>query len=464
MNVLTRFFVAILVLGASVPIAQAGGYDTPMLYSARHMGVGGAAAGYVDDPSALYHNPAGLAHTESLSLMINVSPLGGYIEGAPAPNTQAQSETTFAPFFLLGANYRINDWMTVGLALFPVASAGAEYQYESAGASIVDRTKLVFYEATPGFGFNLPGNLRLGVGYRITYMTLERFQGNDMAAGLDFELSGLNAASFRVGLQWTPIEDEAGADGTNRNELQIGSSYRHRTDLTIENDSGKALFEFTDISSEFVLPAKFNLGARYDTGRLGFVSDFEYTLQSQNESSSLAGTDPSGMFREVANIFGWQDSITVRVGGEYRLGEQGEMAVRAGYAYDGLVSNSSYPTAFGTPPAPTHVFTAGAGYEAENWELNFAIAHRRGDATVTADNVAAGDLGFCAFCSSPGDYRIRLLAAYIDFSYEFGGDDEAAHEEEDLEEESAEIEPPAGSSADSAIEELTEDVQVADQV
>ena len=64
MNVFTRLFVVAVLLGTSLPIAQAGGYDTPMLYSARHMGVGGAAAGYVNDPSALYHNPAGLAHTE----------------------------------------------------------------------------------------------------------------------------------------------------------------------------------------------------------------------------------------------------------------------------------------------------------------------------------------------------------------------------------------------------------------
>ena len=89
--------------------------------------------------------------------------------------------------------------------------------------------------------------------------------------------------------------------------------------------------------------------------------------------------------------------------------------------------------------------------------MNFAIAHRRGDATVTGADIAEGDLGFCAFCSSPGEYRIRLLAAYIDFSYEFGGDDETAHEED-----SAEVE--ANDEADPEVEEATEEVYVADQV
>ena len=39
---------------------RAGGYDTPILFSAQHMAMGGAAIAYVDDPSAMFHNPAGL--------------------------------------------------------------------------------------------------------------------------------------------------------------------------------------------------------------------------------------------------------------------------------------------------------------------------------------------------------------------------------------------------------------------
>src|SRR5688572_4305347 len=49
--------------------ARAGGYDTPMLYSARHIGMGGTAIGYVSDPSALFHNPAGLAQTGRFSVL-----------------------------------------------------------------------------------------------------------------------------------------------------------------------------------------------------------------------------------------------------------------------------------------------------------------------------------------------------------------------------------------------------------
>ena len=59
--------VVLMGLTSSAPV-QAGGYDTPILYSARHMGMGGTAISFVDDPSALFHNPAGLSHTKFISL------------------------------------------------------------------------------------------------------------------------------------------------------------------------------------------------------------------------------------------------------------------------------------------------------------------------------------------------------------------------------------------------------------
>jgi len=41
------------------------------------------------------------------------------------------SETTFAPFFLLGGAVRVWDYISVGATVFPVASAGATYNYRT---------------------------------------------------------------------------------------------------------------------------------------------------------------------------------------------------------------------------------------------------------------------------------------------------------------------------------------------
>jgi long-subunit fatty acid transport protein len=251
-------------------------------------------------------------------------------------------------------------------------------------------------------------------------MTLDRFRGSADNPDLDFSLSGINAASFRVGAQWTAIEDDEGATGATRNSLQLGAGYRHRTVVEVSNDSGRAIFmDFTDLESTFTLPGKINFGVRWDYQRAGVVADFEYTLNGQNQASTLSGFPAGATDRlEVANVFAWQDAITLRGGFEYRLMDEGQLAVRAGYAFDGQTANASYPTAFGTPPAPTHVITAGVGYESGDWELNVAGAYRTGGAEVSQADLDAGDLD-CLFCSQPGTYRISLAGVYLDFSYDF---------------------------------------------
>src|SRR5690349_7273477 len=87
---------------------RAGGFDTPILYTARHLGMGGTAIGYVDDPSAVFHNPAGLRGVKGFAFVADFSLLLGTLQASPdsaASARNVESELTVAPFFLLGAAY-----------------------------------------------------------------------------------------------------------------------------------------------------------------------------------------------------------------------------------------------------------------------------------------------------------------------------------------------------------------------
>src|SRR6185503_7157111 len=103
---------------------------------------------------------------------------GGYYEKAQAGGTfpSRTSDLVVAPAFLLGGGYRLSDWLVVGLAAFPVASASAEYhttaKYPNGDGTFrdrdtINRTKLTFIEATPGFSVELPLGFSLGLGWRI---------------------------------------------------------------------------------------------------------------------------------------------------------------------------------------------------------------------------------------------------------------------------------------------------------
>lgn len=445
----TRLLALALVASATTT-AHAGGYDTPMLYTARHMGMGGAAVAYVDDPSAMFHNPAGLAGTERLSLVADFSLLTGFIEASPgnpaAFDTAGQSiesERTVAPFFLLGLSGRITDWLTAGFAVYPVASAGAEYQFEDAfGEVTTDRTTLVFIEMSPGVTFQIPSypKLSIGFGWRITLVQLERFQETvdpsnpDFAnTQIDFDISGSSFAGFRFGIQWRAYD-----------WLQLGLSYRHETETTVSGSGTVVATEFDYIDTTFTLPSRLIFGVRSDIGDFGAAADVEIGFNSQNVRNDIfIGDSKADARREdnppLPNVSNWDDAVTLRLGVEYRLLD-GRLPIRLGYVWDQRTSDPRYPSAFGTPPGPTNVVTSGIGWQAENWSVDLAYAYRWGNANVSqedinsrpGDDTPPGTCDFCGYAGVPNDgdnYSLKLHGIYVTFAWELGRRDDDDDEE-----------------------------------
>ena len=403
-----------LLAGGARP-ARAAGFDTPILYTARHQGMGGTAIGYVDDPSAAFHNPAGLQGVHGLSLLGDVSLILAHLTASPAAPASArsiQSQLTIAPMFMAAAAYRVQPWLTAGVALFPVASGGADYEYVLPGNRQyqVNETTIVFFELTPVISLNVPkdsfvpGELAFGVGYRMTLLNFDRLQGaRDNPQGLDLELSGSDFSGLRVGMQYRPIP-----------ALSLGAVYRNKIEVTARADEGTVLGNVAnDVELPFVLPAQLGGGARIDVDHVGIAVDATYTFQSQNDSSLLSGTI-AGNPVSVPNIFDWEDAVTLRFGFEYRLGPAEEVPIRVGYIHDGRVASRRYPSAFGTPPTSTQTFTFGGGYDAGNWEMNIALALRGGSTELQPEEVAPPTE--CPTCGYSGDYGIAATGIYLDFS------------------------------------------------
>ena len=412
-------------------VALGAGYDTPVLYSARHMGMGGTAIGYVDDPSATFHNPAGLAGVEKGAVLLNFSPILAKIHGSPSghvlsdgtkPGLNIWSQQAISPAFLAGAAYRVHDKVALGFAIYPVASAGAEYKYKAQfGKDVVDvrdYTKVVFIDFAPSVSVEPIKGLRLGAAYRFSTLEFERIRTNPDATGtptnVDLSMKGKNTKGLRLGAQYSV------------GSLQFGAVYRHKTETDVtaaegvlENTKGK------DISYQFILPSKFGFGVQYKgIENLRLALDVEYTLQSQNDTTTLSGTGelaPGVTFHvDIPNKYKWQDSMTVRAGAGYMLGG---VEARLGYLHDGQASQALYVSSFGTPPAATNTFTAGAGYKlSDKLDVNVAAAYRSGKATVTEDDLKGpdGKGNGCPFCGKAGDYELNLMGFYLDACYRFG--------------------------------------------
>jgi len=396
---------------ASAP-ARAAGFDTPILYTARHQGMGGTAIASVDDASAGFHNPAGLQGVQGYGFLGDFSLILGKVRATPdKPAGNRESDTVKAPFFLLGGAYRIEEWLTLGLAAFPVASGGAEYRYNDAkGNETIDKTEIVFFEVTPMLSLNvpkdrwLPGKLAFGAGYRFSYVTFDREKGAPAnPQQLDLQLSGTDFKGFRVGAQWAPID-----------ELKLGVVYRNPVTVTTKTDSGMVFGSTaTDGQLDFNLPSKLGFGSRVDLGPFSFGNDVEWAFQSQNKRPALKGV-LTGASTEVPNVFEWKNGITWRTGIEYRIGKEPTIPLRLGYIFDSRVTNPRYPSAFGTPPGPTRTFTAGVGLVEPSWQVNLAVSRRIGEAYVPPEGVAPSVE--CRFCGVGGQYEIAMTGLYIDAS------------------------------------------------
>src|SRR3954468_19184582 len=89
-------------LGAALAAgpAHAAGFDTPILYTARHQAMGGTAIASVDDASAGFHNPAGLQGIRGYGFIGDFSLILGKVRATPdASAGNLESNTVKAPFF-----------------------------------------------------------------------------------------------------------------------------------------------------------------------------------------------------------------------------------------------------------------------------------------------------------------------------------------------------------------------------
>jgi long-subunit fatty acid transport protein len=398
---------------------EAGGYDLPTTCCARHVGLGGAAVAHVSDASALLYNPAGMTRVERASVFGGASLMLGHIDAAPERGVQSRSDLAVAPLFLVAGSVRITDWLVGGLAVYPVAAAGAQFQYESLLGATEDRTSAIFLEGSLGLAAELPSDVSVGLGYRATALRMARFKkGADAASpGLDLTLSGASFASFRAGIQWRPVSEPPNAAPSDRRRLQLGLTYRHRTHVGVSADDGIALGRpVRSVESSLILPTKLSVGARGDLGRFGAVLDFDYTLNSQNRDATLQA-ELDGSPTAIPNVFGWRDSMTIHGGVEYRLLGAGELPLRLGFAFDDTTASRAYPTPFGPPPAPTYMVTAGAGYDVGRWQVNVAYGFRFGSTRIDEGDLAGA--GSCAFCGDAGTYRLRMHSISTDFSHDF---------------------------------------------
>ncbi|NQT80843.1 MAG: outer membrane protein transport protein [Candidatus Aminicenantes bacterium] len=348
-------------------------------HGAAAMAMGGAFVAVANNPTAIFHNPAGIAWLDGTqisfgsTLIIPKASLS--LDNWPDPTYQsidAVSQVFYPPTFYI--THKISEKIVAGFGLFTPYGLGTEWpdpeNFPLRYIATKDDMKTFIFN--PTLAFKLSDNLSIAAGVSYIYsmlkfelvelvdLTAYGLSTYDMPAALDASGSGwgLNAGvlykgdSFSFGVNW-----RGGFDIDYEGDLDLDTSALPITMPT----SGSA-------STSFSFPHIFGVGAAFNlTEKLTITADVHYILWSSYDKFTVE-IDVAG-FEDKEVEENWKDSFVLRGGLEYKVNES--FALRLGALYD----QTPQPVETMDPILPDSnrwAITGGFGYKAGSFVIDVA--------------------------------------------------------------------------------------------
>ncbi|NIO49373.1 MAG: hypothetical protein GTN73_08080 [Candidatus Aminicenantes bacterium] len=349
---------------------------------ARAATLGGAFVARVDDSSAVFYNPAGVAFLSGIRLKTNIHFLKLRLK-AEYPGSQEPYEST--PFQLRGSHFislNIKDRIGFGIGGFTPNSMETKWPEPLApwaGHYLSIISKLNSYYIRPVLAVKVSNNLAVGVGMDFIFSDViwlcdrvSFFQGIDPSLEIDVasksKVSG-KGIGFVTGILIRISEN-----------LRIGGRYQPKVKLDLEglNDFyyrdywEPAFFMNQEVTSAFTMPQEFVLGFMYSPAKnLNFQLDIQWNEMSKIKHWEF-NLNPQ-FYEEFEDFYGFRpedvrqgvdlnlrNTWRIMFGTEYYLSDF--IALRAGYTYQkSAVDGQMLHPVF--PDLDTNILSLGIGYE-----------------------------------------------------------------------------------------------------
>lgn len=317
-------FASILLAAVS---AHAGGLGRPNTISARGVGMGGAWVAFVDDATAVYFNPAALTEADPqahVGAEVVVGPRTFTPVADDGTRGPAQKATVVAPVPSAGGvgRFTYNDRpsrFTLGGGIWN--TYGGQVSFPKTGMAALDSTQDAVLEANVGTGLRLSDKLSIGAAFRLG-IGLFAVKSTMLPYDADLAATGIGV-SMAWGLHFRPTD-----------KVKIGVSWRAPMTLTASGDGTVDIsggVQRVSVEHEQQWPQSASVGVGIQpTPELKLATQVDWTQWStvgelvvQLPGSGL----PDQVYRED-----WDDSWTIRAGGEYAVTKTA--AIRAGAYYD----------------------------------------------------------------------------------------------------------------------------------
>ncbi len=338
--------------------SYAGGYRVSA-QGQRALAMGHTGVAVVNSAELAFFNPSGLVYLEN---KLNISAgVTGIISNTQYQNLStrqsAETKDILSTPFNFYATYKINDWLSAGLAVYTPYGSRVEYENNWAGADLVNTIDLKSIYFNPVVGIKLHENLSVGGGPIFVTGSVE-FNRNlfreqipsESPANVDLQVDGVTAWGWVASATFKPSD-----------AFTLGVSYRSKID--IEAEGGDVTFENitfpdTEFDATLPLPAELTLGFSVQaTEKLLIATEFNRAYWGAYDELSIDFTNPN--VPDSRNARDYKNATIWRVGAEYNLNEKFDL--RAGYYFDESPVQSGR-FAPETPRNDSHGFTTGLSY------------------------------------------------------------------------------------------------------
>ncbi len=349
----------------------AGGWNNTLI-GARALAIGGSFAAIADDPSAIFHNPAGLVFQgKDFNFSIDgfyIWPTHDYVMPTGS-KAQSKLNTALPQIFV---SYRTSDRITVGFGAYvPYAGGGVDWKKEDLGQPL--KSYLGIFSLTPSFSYQVNDKLSFGFNLNFYRAVLDVDTEMEGFGPMSTDESG-TSLSAGFGMLYRPNE-RMGIGLSIRGPAHMQLSGTTSITTTIPN-LGMHKFDL-DSETSFDLPWDIEVGFSYKIAEnFLFSTGFQYTMWSTLDKveKTIENVPFIGDIREE-EIMDFTNILVLRAGFEYLV--SGGIALRAGIGYD--------PSA--TPDSslkPTNIdvdklsLLGGIGYKAGNMQIDFVYLYANG--------------------------------------------------------------------------------------
>ena len=422
---LTHFYImrkllSLTLLALAGSTAFAGGYRVS-IQGQKQLAMGHTGVAVVNSAEVAFFNPAGMAYLDKkFNLSVGAN---GLFANTKFQNSQYGWEAdtkNFGTPFSVYATYKLNDWLTAGLAVYTPYGSAVDWDQDWEGAHLVNNIDLQAIFVQPTFSVRMGEHFSIGGGpiFATGSVNFNRnlsinpllsdAEGNPTDVTLDAK--GITAWGYTAGFMFNPTD-----------KLRIGMNYR--SEIIMEARDGDAIYNDTPtfnplanttFNADLPLPAELTVGLSYQvTDKWLLAFDYNRTMWSAYEALDVT----FGNGTESLNPRNYQNVSTYRVGTQYKANDK--FTFRAGWYFDESPVQDGY-FAPETPRNDSMGYTGGLTYQVNSkLGVDFSFLYLHFDEIDNSYNHSTDPISGQPNPDFGGTYKSVVFSPGIGITYGF---------------------------------------------